>query len=124
MTVHRAAAVRAVGSRPQGIACAQFVIIVEEDVRRAIEMQARLGIADQVIGVERGSPAETAGLRGARVVDGGDLLASDIILGLGGSVVKDRESLLDALEGHNIGDRVTLRFLRGDTERQVEITLE
>ena len=77
-----------------------------------------------VIGVERGSPAEAAGLRGARIVDGENLLTSDIILSLGDHPIEDGESLLDTLEKYNIGDRVKLRYLRGSQERETEITLE
>lgn len=77
-----------------------------------------------VIDVERGSPAEAAGLRGARIVDGGDLLVGDIILSLGGQRIEDSKSLLDALEQHRIGDRVALRYLRGGEEREVQVVLE
>ncbi len=77
-----------------------------------------------IIGVERGSQAEAAGLRGARIIDGADLLVGDIILNLGGQRIEDRESLLDALEKHSIGDRVVLRYLRGREEREVQVLLE
>ena len=77
-----------------------------------------------IIGVERGSPAETAGLRGARIIDGGELLVGDILLSLGGQRIEDRESLLDVLEQHRIGDRVMLRYLRGGEEREVQVLLQ
>ena len=77
-----------------------------------------------IIGVERGSSAEDAGLRGAQIVDGGDLLVGDIILSLGGQRIEDRESLLDALEQHRIGDRVALHYLRGGEEQEVQVVLE
>jgi len=77
-----------------------------------------------VIAVERGSPADEAGLRGARVVDDGDLLAGDIILSLGGYPTDSGEALLDALEKHRIGEQVTLRLLRDDEEREVVVTLQ
>ena len=76
-----------------------------------------------IIEVERGSAAEQAGLRGARIVDGGDLLAGDILLNIDGQPVEDSESLLDALERYRIGDQVTLRYLRDNEEREVRVTL-
>ena len=77
-----------------------------------------------IIGVERGSPAEAAGLRGARIVDGGELLVGDIILSLGEQRIENSESLLDALEQHRIGDRVALRYLRGRDEQEVQVVLD
>ncbi len=95
------------------------------DDRISEQIAARSGIEGvAVIGVERGSPAADAGLRGARLVDGGDLLVGDIILSLGGQRIRDRESLLDALEQHRIGDRVTLRFMRNEEEMEVMVTLQ
>lgn len=95
------------------------------DDRISAQVTQEAGIEGVVIiGVERGSPAEAAGLRGARIIDGENLLASDIILSLGDYPIEDSESLLDALEKYNIGDRVKLRYLRGNQEREAEVTLQ
>ncbi len=98
-------------------------IRIDDRISEQIAQQAGVeGVV--VIGVERGSPAEAAGLRGARIVDDGDLLASDIIVSLGDYPVEDSESLLDALEKFNIGDQVMLRYLRGTEQIEVEVTLQ
>ena len=77
-----------------------------------------------IVGVERGSAADDAGLRGVRVIDDGELIVGDIILSLGGQRIEDREDLLDALEQYRIGDRVTLRLLRDDSEIDAEVVLQ
>jgi S1-C subfamily serine protease len=98
---------------------------ITTDDRISQQVTAKAGIKGVVvIGVGRGSPAEDAGLHGARIVDGGELLVGDIILSLGGQRIEDRESLLDALELHRIGDRVALRYLRGREEQEVQVVLE
>lgn len=95
------------------------------DDRISEQIAARTGIDGVVvIGVERGSPADDAGLRGTRLVDGGDLLVGDIIVSLGGQRIDNREALLDALENHRIGDRVALRFMRNQEELEVTVTLQ
>ena len=98
-------------------------IRIDDRISEQITQQAGVeGVV--VIGVERGSPAEAVGLRGARIVDDGDLLASDIIVSLGEYRIEDSESLLDALEKFNIGDQVMLGYLRGAEEIEVEVTLQ
>ena len=95
------------------------------DDRISEQITARAGVEGVlIIGVERGSAAADAGLRGSRFVDGGDLLLGDIITSLGGNPIDDRESLLDALERYRIGDRVSLRYLRNGEEREAEVTLQ
>lgn len=95
------------------------------DDRISEQITAQIGVEGVlIIRVDRGSPAEVAGLRGSQVVDGENLLAGDIILGLGEHIVKDSESLLDALEKFDIGDRVSLRYLRGDEELETEVILQ
>ncbi len=77
-----------------------------------------------IIGIERGSAAEQAGLRGARIIDGDGLLPGDVILAINEHRIEDTEGLLDTLEKYNIGDQVTLRFLRESKEIEVQITLQ
>ena len=95
------------------------------DDRISAQITERIGIKGlAVVGVEPGSPAEAAGLLGAKIIDDGELLVSDIILSLGGIPIEDTESLLDALERHDKGEEVTLTFFRDKQEREVTVTLD
>jgi len=77
-----------------------------------------------IVGVERGSAAEAAGLQGVRIIDGEGLLASDMILNIDDHRIEDTETLLDTLEQYRIGDRVNLNILRDGQELQVAVTLQ
>ena len=63
-------------------------------------------------GVRGGSPADAAGLR-----------AGDVIVALGGKVVKDLYSYSDALYSHKPGERVEIVFLRGGARQSTTVTL-
>ncbi len=98
-------------------------VTIDDDISEQIA--ARTGVKGVVIiGVERGSAAAEAGLRGSRLVDDGDLLVGDIIVSLDGTPIEDREALLDALERYRIGDQASLRFLRDKREQEVTIMLQ
>ena len=62
--------------------------------------------------VVRGSAADKAGLR-----------ERDIILEVNGMPITERNSLEDILEKHSIGQRLTLKVLRGGQEEKRELTL-
>jgi hypothetical protein len=63
-------------------------------------------------GVRTGSPADSAGLR-----------AGDVLTGLGGMVVANLQDFQNALMQHHPGDRVEVRFRRGDQTLTVTATL-
>ncbi len=63
-------------------------------------------------GVRGGSPADAAGLR-----------AGDVIVELGGKVVKDLYSYSGALYSHKPGERVEIVFLRGGARHTATVTL-
>ena len=65
-----------------------------------------------VLAVTAGSPAEAAGI-----------LVGDIILELDGRRTDSSEQLLDALGGDRVGQSVPARVLRGDTPREVRLTV-
>jgi putative serine protease PepD len=71
------------------------------------------GVAGARIGsVSADGPAGSAGVR-----------AGDVITQLGGSPVRDAESLTSVLEGHEPGEKVTAQLLRDGQTRTVTITL-
>jgi putative serine protease PepD len=59
-----------------------------------------------------GSPAEKAGMQ-----------KGDILLTLGGEPVNGLSGFNEVLKKHQPGDRVTLRWKRGDAESQADVEL-
>jgi S1-C subfamily serine protease len=85
----------------------------------------RWGIQGIVIGkVAKGSAAEKAGLRGAREMGRGRIELGDIIVGLDGKPTETMDDLLDAMEQHNVGDEVTVEYVRGSRRHQVRVVLQ
>jgi S1-C subfamily serine protease len=48
----------------------------------------------------------------------------DIIVGLDGKPTETMDDLLDAMEQHNVGDEVTVEYLRGSRRHQVRVVLQ
>ena len=63
-------------------------------------------------GILAGSPAEKAGLRGG-----------DVIIEIDGKEIYSPEELIVAVRAKNVGDRVTLGFLRDGVKKSVSLTL-
>jgi S1-C subfamily serine protease len=78
-----------------------------DDFRQALGLPP--GIA--VIGVDRGGPAEQAGLRPFQRARDGSLIVGDLVVALDGTPIANAEDLLGALE----------KFLPGETRRIVVI---
>ena len=51
-------------------------------------------------------------------------IATDIIVAINGTPIRNNAELLLTLEEYTVGDRVTLRLLRGRTEVEVDVELE
>ena len=74
------------------------------------------GLATQegalVYQVAPGSPAEGVGLA-----------PLDVIVGMAGEPIATADDVVLAIRSHEIGDRISLTFFRGSTQRQVSVTL-
>jgi S1-C subfamily serine protease len=77
-----------------------------------------------VMSVAEGSAAARAGLRGTERAEDGSLVLGDVVQALGGKKVTSLDDLYAALEEHRPGDKVTLRVLRGNRTRDVEVALD
>jgi len=78
-----------------------------------------------VYSVERGSPADQAGLEGDRAATQGALLGGgDVVLAVGGEEVGNVGDLRAALADQEIGDEVTLTVLRDGERREIPVTPE
>ena len=83
---------------------------VDADVRERFGLQARQGAL--VVDVTAGSPADAAGLR-----------PGDVITSLADRRVSSPEDLTAAVRAHRPGERVELRWQRGNEERSATVTL-
>jgi S1-C subfamily serine protease len=77
--------------------------------------------------VDRGSPAERAGLRAgnerARLGFGTILIGGDLIVAIDGQEVQDSMELAHVLQKHRAGDTVTLTIYRGQKKMDLKIVL-
>ena len=88
-------------------------------------MARRWGVQGLIIGkVGRGSPAERAGLRGARETAMGRIQLGDIIVAVDGKSVETIDDLMDVMETRKVGDQVTVEYLRGNRRYRVSVTLQ
>ncbi len=89
------------------------------DLNQALGLPA--GVA--VVGVERGGPADAAGLQAFRRQRDGSIVAGDVIVAIEGQSVANFDRLLDQLERLQPGDRVRLDVDHAGRRREVEVTL-
>jgi S1-C subfamily serine protease len=88
------------------------------------EVAQRAGIAGAVVlEVTRPSRGYDLGLRGVYRDNFGRLLIRDVITGIDGAKVKSYDDLFTALDGHKIGDTVSLAVLREGKTRTVTMQL-
>jgi S1-C subfamily serine protease len=65
-----------------------------------------------VVSVTVGGPADRAGIK-----------AGDVILTIDGTVVNSGRELIENIQQHRVGDRVTLRVARLGTKKQQDVTV-
>lgn len=77
-----------------------------------------------VMGVNKGSPAERAGMRSTLRAPDGGVVIGDIILSVGGEPTVQVEDLLSAVEQRRIGEAVEVKVYRGaGTAKPQEVSL-
>jgi 2-alkenal reductase len=80
---------------------------------------AQLGVRGVIVlGVQRGSPAERAGIR---PFDRTGQEAGDIIVAANGKATPTLADLAEVLQDAGLGKEVTLKVLRGNAEREVKV---
>ncbi len=88
-------------------------------------MAKRWGVKGLIIGkVWRGGAADRAGLKGARETRTGRVELGDVIVAVSGKPVATIDDLMDVMEGHKVGDQVSVEVLRGNKRQQVSVTLQ
>jgi len=99
---------------------------VEGDLAEALEMPRSGGLL--IEGLEAGSPAEAAGLRGPNrsVIVGGRVqlnIGGDLIIAIDGNPVTSQDALRKALNQKRPGDKMVLTIYRGGRTMKVTVTL-
>jgi S1-C subfamily serine protease len=92
--------------------------IADDSLARRLDMEGVL-----VLGVERGSPAERAGMRGTLRARGGTIVLGDLIVGMDGKPVRNSGDLFRLLGLHAAGDTVALNLVRDRKQLDLEVTL-
>lgn len=77
-----------------------------------------------VLSVVEGSGAERAGLRGIQRTLDGRRAPGDVITKIDDHEIHDFYDLFDVLEQYEIGDTVTVTYIRDGDEQQASVTLE
>ncbi len=77
-----------------------------------------------ILGVSRGSAAEAAGLKGAVISPGGDIVPKDIITAIDDKPVTSVDKLLNHLDKYRVGDTIKITILRDGQVTEVSVTLQ
>ncbi len=90
--------------------------------RRLVGREAIDGVL--VLGVAQDSPAARAGLRATQIAASGRVALGDVIEAVDDRQVQSSAELINALDAHEFGDRITLRIRRGTERLDLPVTLE
>lgn len=85
--------------------------------------ERRLGLKGVIVlSVQKGTPADSAGLRGIRLTSEGVALG-DVVVDIGGSPVGSYDDFYNALDEHHAGDEVDVKVLRSGRVVTLRVTL-
>ena len=98
-------------------------IEVDERLNQLITKRLQVeGVA--VLRVTPGSPAEVAGLRGARLENNGTIVPGDIVLEVDGTPIDSVARLTNRLDERRPGDTIRLTLLRDGRKTDARVTLQ
>jgi S1-C subfamily serine protease len=98
-------------------------ITIDEQLTQLVAK--RLGVKGvAVLKVEPGSPAEAAGLRGAKTAPDGSIVPGDIITAVDGKPVESAQRLVNRLDERRVGDTVRLTVQRDGKQAELTATLK
>jgi S1-C subfamily serine protease len=95
------------------------VRLADDTAARRFGLQGAL-----IIQVEKGSAAETAGLRGTTRDAEGRLLLGDVIVAINADTISTSHDLMNILEKYSVGTTVTVAVLRQGARFTVPVTLQ
>jgi len=89
------------------------------------EVAERIGVKGVIVAeAPPGSAAAEAGLKGSRYDRFGRLILGDIIVEIDGKPVKCFDDLVNILEHHQVGDRVSIIYIRDGEKRKTTAVLQ
>lgn len=77
-----------------------------------------------ILGISRGSAADSAGLKSAFISPNGEITPRDIIIAIDNKPVDSVEELLSILDEYRVGDTIQVRILRNEQAIEVPVTLQ
>ena len=92
---------------------------ISDDMSRRLKLPGVL-----IIGVDKGSAAEAAGLRSTRVDAKGEVKLGDVIVAIDGERIETSNDLVNAMEKRAVGATVKIIVLRGETRLSMPVTLQ
>ena len=92
---------------------------ISDDISRRLKLPGVL-----IIGVDKGSAAEAAGLRSTRVDAKGEVKLGDVIVAIDGERIETSNDLVNAMEKRAVGETVKVTVLRGETRLSMPVTLQ
>ena len=97
-------------------------IVADNDISERVT--GRMGIEGLlVLRVDKGSPADKAGLRGTFVTRDGDVVPGDVIQALDGTPIRTVGDLTDSMDPYNIGDRLEITVHREGSITNLPVVL-
>jgi S1-C subfamily serine protease len=98
---------------------------ITPDLARALKLPVKEGVL--VNEVVKGGPADQAGIEGgdtSATIEGANIqLGGDIITEVNGKKIAGMEEVINAVNGASPGDKLELKILRGNTTKDVTVTL-
>lgn len=96
------------------------IVLVPDSFNRYMDVDGVM-----ILEVKKGSAAEQAGLRSTKRNRYGEISYGDIIISVDNNNINDGEDLIEYLDANKgIGDKVNLKFIRGEKEFGTTVVLE
>ncbi len=97
-------------------------VVADNDISERVT--DRLGVQGLlVLRVDKGSPADKAGLRGTFVTRDGDVVPGDVIQAVDGTPVRTIGDLMDSMEPYSLGDRLEVTVHREGSTTKLPLVL-
>lgn len=88
-------------------------------------IRERLGVKGAMVWeIPQGSSADQAGLKSTRRNNFGAVIYGDVIISINGRQVKNNDDLVEYFDDKNAGDKVDIKFMRGNKEYGTTATLQ
>jgi S1-C subfamily serine protease len=98
---------------------------ITPELAKAFNLPTKSGVLIQ--SVEKGGPADKAGIEGGSTpvtIEGAEVtVGGDIVVEADGKKINSMEQIIELVNQHKPGDKVTLKYLRDGTEKTATVTL-